>query len=96
MLPWVFWAFCHSKDSTNRLLYAGFFSIQCKPKLSPYIKATAFGAAAAFVIEQAAECLGLYKIIAWKHIYSFPIFILIYLAADWVSKRRHFERVDNM
>lgn len=138
VLPWVFWIFWHKKDSTNRLLYAGFFSIlvaklldvlgatfgfweytakviplmpplfpwdstlmpvtvmtfiQYKPKISPYIKAITFAAIASFVMEPAAVWLGLYKPLLWKHIYSFPIFAVIYLAANWLSRRERFEQI---
>jgi hypothetical protein len=141
VLPWIFWIFWHKKDSTNRLLYAGFFSIiaaklldtigstfgfwqytarlvplmpplfpwdatlmpvavmtliQLKPKIHPIIKAAALAAFAAFIMEPLAEWIGLYKSILWKHYYSFPVFIFIYLVADWLSRRERFEKVKIM
>lgn len=67
--------------------------IQFKPKFHPAIKAVVFGGVAAFVAEPLAQWMELYKPYAWRHIYSFPIFIAIYLAADWLSKRGSFELV---
>lgn len=139
VLPWVAWCFRRKKDSTNRLLYVGFFSIlvaklldtiganfelwnyplkliplmppffpwdttmmpvavmafiQYKPSIKPAIKAVVFAAIAAFVIEPLAEWLGLYRPILWKHFYSFPFYFVIYMAADWLSRRGHFERIN--
>jgi hypothetical protein len=140
VLPWAFWIVWHKKDSTNRLLYAGFFSIivaklldtigstfglwqytarlvplmpplfpwdatlmpvavmtfiQFKPKIHPIVKAVALAAIASFVMEPVAQWIGLYKPILWKHIYSFPGYIVIYLTADWLSRRERFEKVKN-
>jgi predicted PurR-regulated permease PerM len=69
--------------------------IQFKPKINPFIKAAVFAGIAAFVLEPLAEWLKLYIMIAWKHIYSFPIFAAIYLAADWLAKRGRFYKVDS-
>jgi hypothetical protein len=68
--------------------------LQFKPKIHPVIKAVVFGTVAAFVIEPLAQWLGLYKPLVWKHIYSLPIFIAIYIAADWLSRRKGFDRLD--
>ncbi|RXJ02404.1 hypothetical protein DS745_06785 [Anaerobacillus alkaliphilus] len=56
--------------------------IQFKPKLSPYIKGLIFAGLTSYVGEPLFIWLELYKPIAWKHIYSFPIYFLIYLISN--------------
>lgn len=68
--------------------------IQFRPKISPYIKAAVFAALSSFVMEPLAIWLNLYWPTHWKHIYSFPIFFAIYLAADWLSRRKRFEHIE--
>lgn len=65
--------------------------IQYFPRIKPVWKALVYSAAGAFLFEQIMEWLGLYYDIIWKHVYSFPILFVMYLFADWMTKRRRFE-----
>lgn len=64
--------------------------IQYKPNISTWIKALIFAAFSAFIAEPLFVWMRFYVLVHWKYIYSFPIYILIYLAADWMSKRKSF------
>lgn len=51
---------------------------QYTPKWSSYILAmTAMAALYSFVAEPALEYLGMYKVIKWRFVYSFPLYLLI-------------------
>ncbi|MDQ0337903.1 magnesium-transporting ATPase (P-type) [Caldalkalibacillus uzonensis] len=134
ILPWLIWYIWRKKESTDRLLYAGFFVIlvsswldflgttlgiwryhidviptipsfipwdfsllpvaamlviQVKPQLHPWLKALLFAGLAAYIGEPLFDWLGHYHPKEWKHIYSLPIYALIYLAAHYLSKRNH-------
>lgn len=65
--------------------------IQTKPHIPPLKKAIFYGLAVSFIAEPLFEWTGLYTTVHWKYIYSFPVYILIYMTADWVSKRKSFE-----
>ncbi|KEO83862.1 CBO0543 family protein [Tumebacillus flagellatus] len=41
----------------------------------------------AFVREQLLECLGIYELTHWKHIYSFPIYIALPCFVRWMTVR---------
>ena len=69
------------------------FLLQFKPDINPIYKGVAFGFLAAFVGEPFFKWLDIYDPLKWKYIYSFPFYILIYLGADWISKRTHFEKL---
>jgi hypothetical protein len=68
--------------------------MHCKPSFSPLIKALIYGALVAFIGETLFDWLGFYRMVRWEHVYSFPIFVLIYLVADSLTKRKSFEMVD--
>jgi len=138
VLPWVIWIIFRRKESSDRLLYVGFFVmvisswldvigilfglwdyydnvvpfspafipwdfsllpvavmffLQIKPKVNPLLKAAVFSAISSFVIEPFFVMTGIYNPKHWKHIYSFPIIIVIYLISDYISKRSHFEKL---
>lgn len=65
--------------------------IEYKPDKPPVIKAIIFAALTAFVGEPIFEFLGLYRAINWSILYSFPIYFLIFMFANWLSKRKNFE-----
>lgn len=69
--------------------------IQYKPNVPPWLKAVFFGACCAFIFEPIFAWMKFYILVHWKYIYSFPIYILIYLAADWMSKRKSFALIGN-
>ncbi|WP_246943731.1 CBO0543 family protein [Bacillus pinisoli] len=64
--------------------------LQYKQNVHPFIKALFFGGFAAFVGEPLFIWLDLYEPVKWETYYSFPIYILIYLVAYWISKRDQF------
>lgn len=67
--------------------------IQLRPEISPFKKAIFYSTLVSFIGEPFFNLIGFYKMIHWKYIYSFPIYIIIYLCADWVSKRKTFGTV---
>lgn len=64
--------------------------IQYKPKLRPLIKAIFFGGMSAFVGGPFFVWINLYNMHEWKYIYSFVIYIILYLIIHRISKRQHF------
>lgn len=63
-------------------------TLQYNPfNLNRYLKAIIFSAAASFLVEPIFMHYGFYILIKWKFIYSFPITGLMYLIADWLSRR---------
>ncbi|WP_052002480.1 CBO0543 family protein [Halalkalibacter wakoensis] len=66
------------------------FFLQIKPAFNPIIKGIIFGAFSSFVGEPVTVWLGLYDPLEWKYIYSFPIYILIYLIIHYISRSRTF------
>ncbi|MBP3951569.1 CBO0543 family protein [Bacillus suaedae] len=60
--------------------------LQFKPRMNPFIKAFSFSVIASFIGEPIFIWIGLYNPIHWSHLYSFPIYILIYLLAYKISK----------
>jgi hypothetical protein len=140
LIPWILWVKYRKKDSTIRLLSAGFFVliisswldflgvalglwyyvyevvyfipnyfpwdfslfpviymavIQTMPRVSPLIKAVILSALLAFIGEPLVEWLGFYQPVKWEHIYSFPIYALIYLIAHYISKRESWAKVES-
>ncbi|HUC91610.1 MAG TPA: CBO0543 family protein [Paenibacillus sp.] len=69
------------------------FLIQIKPKVHPFLKGIVYGAISAFAGEPIFIWLELYTPENWKTYYSFPIFVLIYLSAHWLSGRKHFAEI---
>ncbi|WP_216830659.1 CBO0543 family protein [Alkalihalobacterium elongatum] len=129
IIPWVIWFLFRKKDSTLRLLTAGFLMmfiaswldsigiqlglwyyhyevipfipafipwdlslipvvtmviLQIKPHVSPYIKGAVFGIIASYIAEPFFIWIGLYEPIIWKHIYSLPIFFILYVIAHFL------------
>ena len=69
------------------------FALQIKPKINPFIKGIFFAAFSSFVIEPFFVWIGLYNPKHWEHIYSFPVILIIFLVAYWISKRSQFETI---
>lgn len=67
--------------------------IQFLPKVKPLWKALIYSTAGAFLFEQLMEWMGVYCDTNWKHIYSFAILFILYLAADRIARCRTFEPV---
>ena len=136
VLPWLVWLAFRKKDSTKRLLCAGFFVLiissyldmlgmsmglwgynsaviptippyapwnfsllpvaamlfyQVRPHFSPLVKSAVFAGFAAFVVEPFFTWLRIYDPKAWKHYYSFPIFIGIYYAGHLIAAGKRYE-----
>lgn len=68
--------------------------IEFKPKVNPYLKGLFFGIITSFVAEPLFVFFGLYQPVKWNHWYSFPIFILFYLMAHFLSIRQNFKKFD--
>ncbi|WHY94563.1 CBO0543 family protein [Neobacillus cucumis] len=83
---YVPWDFCIIPVSMTLFM-------QIRPEVSPIKKAVFFSALASFIGEPLSELVGFYTMIHWEYLYSFPIYIIIYLCADWVSKRKTFGTV---
>ncbi len=69
------------------------FFLQFKPGFNPFIKALIFGGLGAYVGMPLMAMLDLYKKIDWAYTYSFFILIVMYLVADWFSRRKSFETI---
>jgi len=64
--------------------------LQFKPNINPYLKAVVLSGMTSFVGEPIFKWLELYNPKEWKHIYSFIIYVGIYLLAHFMSRRKHF------
>lgn len=138
ILPWLLWIKYRKKESSDRLLYAGFFVliisswldyigttfglwyyrilvvptpppyiiwdfclmpvtvrffIQVNPQIKPFTKSIMFAVLTAFIGEPIFSGLGFVVQKHWEHYYSFPIEIVIYLSAYYISKRKNFAEI---
>jgi len=64
--------------------------LQYKTNINPLIKALVFAGLASFVVEPFFAWMNFYDPEKWKHLYSFPVFIIIYLLAHFCSLRKSF------
>jgi hypothetical protein len=64
--------------------------IQVKPKINSVYKAVFFALFASFVAEPFFRLIDIYDPVFWKNWYSFPIYFVIYLVADKLTKRNDF------
>ncbi len=69
------------------------FLLQIKPNINPLIKAAIFGIISAFVAEPFFTWVGMYHAEHWKVIYSFPIYVVIYLIAHFISARKDYKEI---
>ena len=58
------------------------------PKINPFLKGAFFGGFASYVVEPVFLTLGFYKQTGWKHHYSLPVYIVIYMIGYWLYTRR--------
>jgi hypothetical protein len=136
---WVVWFKIRKKDSSQRLMTAGYFVmgfsmildsigvqiglwayryevlpfipaylpwdlalmpviimilIQIYPNVSPSIKAIIFGVLTSFIGEPLIVWLDIYNPIHWKMWYSLPIYIIIYLTADKITRLDSYRRIE--
>ncbi|HEU4965792.1 MAG TPA: CBO0543 family protein [Bacilli bacterium] len=66
------------------------FFLQVRPQTSPLGKALLYAGVLAFGAEPLLIRLDVYRQLEWSHLYSFPCYVLIYLAAHYMSRRRDF------
>jgi hypothetical protein len=64
--------------------------IQVRPQINPLIKGMVFAIMTSFIGEPFFEFLNVYDSIFWRHIYSVPFYFVIYLIADFLTKRKNF------
>jgi hypothetical protein len=64
--------------------------LQYKPKGNPFVKALIFAAISSYLAEPFFDKLQIYNLKHWKYSYSFPIQVVIYLLAHYISKRDRF------
>jgi len=83
--PFLPWDFCFLPVAT--MLF-----IQLKPKISPLIKSVIFAFISSFIVEPAATYGDFYHPVNWKYCYSFPVFILLYLASNYLYTRNNFAK----
>lgn len=138
VIPWILWFVFKKKESTARLLFAGFsamvismllddigvelnlwnynvdfdainpsfilwdmsvlpvvtmFFLQIKPDVSPVLKALIFSGTASFIVEPVFTLMDFYDPESWRYLYSFPIYIVIYMIAHYCSRRESFGKL---
>jgi hypothetical protein len=69
--------------------------LQFMPKVNPWLKGVAFGAAAAYVVEPIFIWVGVYEPSGWGHHYSLPIYFVIYMIA-YMLYRKSLQEADNL
>jgi hypothetical protein len=69
------------------------FFLQFKPNFNPYLKSIVYTLIASFAFQPLMQWLRFYSPKHWKHYYSVPIFIFIYLTSNWFSKRIDFKKL---
>lgn len=67
--------------------------IQFFPTVKPLIKSLVYSAFASFIFQPIGVWLGLYNNMAWKHYYSFPILIIVYLLANYIATKNNFDKI---
>ncbi len=72
---------------------ATMFFLQYKPNFNPFIKAVIYSGIASFIFQPLFTWLRFYNPQYWRHYYSFPIFILLYLLAHFSINRGGFNKV---
>ena len=69
--------------------------LQFMPKWNKYIKAVAFSFMCSFVFEPFFSWVGLYDAVNWKYLYSFIIYIPIYLYYEYLYKSKMWQYQSN-
>lgn len=70
------------------------FLIQTKPHIPAWKKGLLFALLTSFIGEPLVVWAGFYVLTGWQYIYSAPIYFLLYLFFDYISKRVTFEPMD--
>ncbi|MFB9330876.1 CBO0543 family protein [Paenibacillus aurantiacus] len=71
------------------------FLLQIKPEAHPFPKALMFALGTAYIAEPLIHWLGIYTTPHWRHTYSVPIQICIYLFAHYLSKRNRYQALND-
>lgn len=69
------------------------FLIQTKPHIAGWKKGIFYGLVTAFIGEPIFVWLGFYVMTGWHYIYSILPYALIYIFAEWLTKRDTFQNV---
>ncbi|TFJ92419.1 CBO0543 family protein [Lentibacillus salicampi] len=69
------------------------YLIQTKPHIAAWKKGIFYGLLTAFVGEPIFVWVGFYVMTGWTYVYSIPIYAVIYIFCDWLTKRKAFERL---
>ncbi|GFZ96979.1 hypothetical protein GCM10008018_49190 [Paenibacillus marchantiophytorum] len=68
--------------------------LQMKPSWSPYLKAAIYSTLCSFVAEPIFRWLGYYVLVHWAYWWSFPIYFLMYILCEKISKTKTFSKLD--
>ncbi|MDD9270236.1 CBO0543 family protein [Paenibacillus sp. GCM10023248] len=69
------------------------FLIQVKPRANPYLKAILFALLTSYVAEPFITWLMIYEPLIWRFSYSVPIQFIIYLFANYISRRNKYKEL---
>lgn len=69
------------------------FLIQTKPHIASWKKGIFHGLLTAFVGEPIFVWTGYYVMTGWGYVYSVPVYALIFIFCDWLTKKNGFEKV---
>lgn len=69
------------------------FLIQTKPHIKPWKKGIFYGLLTSFIGEPIFAWAGFYVLTGWKYYYSVPIYALLYMFCDWLTKRDSYEHL---
>ena len=83
--PYITWDLCAIPIITMIFLHY-------VPEINPIIKSIALGIFGSFIMQLIAVWVGLYTPYHWKHAYSFPIVIIVYLCANYFYNEFRFRR----
>ncbi|WP_010531356.1 CBO0543 family protein [Lentibacillus jeotgali] len=67
------------------------FLIQTKPHIAAWKKGIFYGLLTGFIGEPIFVWAGYYVMTGWEYVYSIPIYTVIYIVCDWLTKREAFE-----
>lgn len=84
---------CFIPFDTSLLPVTVMLFIQYKPEVNPLIKAVIFAGITSFIAEPIFVWLDLVRYPNWEYVYSFGIYILLYLIAHFVATRNRFNPI---
>jgi len=66
--------------------------LQFNPKINVYVKALSFAFITAFIFEPFFVWVGMYRMLLWKHCYSFVVYFPLYLFFNYIYKSKLFNK----